>query len=258
LLPKAFLVTATGRVLRGGDNASWQNRTRSPVFFSDNQGEHWDEVLLPFSSPARNPAGIGVSDFVAHRGALYFSNVLSEGIWKSSDPGANVGLTSTLWPLSDGSVLVGAAGAADGQRYYLTVACAPMAPWIPPGLGPPRFRVVRARSSDAATAPFPLLAGVPEASIDSMRMAHSTPLFVDPAHLPWPATTLSTSTARRRITPDKFGEPGRRIGPGRHGIRALWRRDLRRYRELSVRRAAPLRSGAPRDSRAAIGAPDLG
>ncbi len=87
LLPKAFVVTPTGRVIRGGDNASWNNKVGSPIFYSDNQGANWTEVPLPFASSARNPAGIGISDLVLHQGALYFSDVLSEGVWKSTDNG---------------------------------------------------------------------------------------------------------------------------------------------------------------------------
>ena len=88
ILPaKAFVVTPTGRVIRGGDNASWNNKVGSPIFYSDNQGATWTEVPLPFASSARNPAGIGVSDLVTHQGALYFSDVLSEGVWKSADNG---------------------------------------------------------------------------------------------------------------------------------------------------------------------------
>ncbi len=87
LLPKAFLVTPTGRVIRGGDNASWNNKVGSPIFYSDNQGAQWTEVPLPFASSARNPAGIGISDLVLHKGAIYFSDVLSEGVWKSTDNG---------------------------------------------------------------------------------------------------------------------------------------------------------------------------
>ena len=87
LLPKAFVLTPTGRVLRGGDNASWNNRVGSPLFFSDNQGDSWTEVPLPFGSTPRNPAGIGISDLVLHQGALYFSDLLSEGVWKSTDNG---------------------------------------------------------------------------------------------------------------------------------------------------------------------------
>jgi hypothetical protein len=87
LLPKAFVVTPTGRVIRGGDNASWNNKVGSPIFYSDNQGANWTEVPLPFGSSARNPAGIGISDLVLHQGALYFSDVLSEGVWKSTDNG---------------------------------------------------------------------------------------------------------------------------------------------------------------------------
>jgi hypothetical protein len=33
LVAKAFVVTPTGRILRGGDNASWNNRVGSPLFF---------------------------------------------------------------------------------------------------------------------------------------------------------------------------------------------------------------------------------
>lgn len=88
LLPKAFIVTPTGRVLRGGDNASWDNRTGSPVFRSDDRGAKWTEVPLPFASPTRNPGGIGISDMVVHKGSVYFSDLLSEGVWKSSDDGA--------------------------------------------------------------------------------------------------------------------------------------------------------------------------
>lgn len=87
LVPKAFVVTPTGRVLRGGDNASWDNKVGSPVFRSDNQGAVWTEVALPFASPTRNPGGIAVSDMVLHQGALYFSDLLSEGVWKSTDDG---------------------------------------------------------------------------------------------------------------------------------------------------------------------------
>lgn len=88
LLPKAFVVTPTGRVIRGGDNASWQNRVGSPVFHTDDRGGHWAEVPLPFASPARNPAGIAISDLVLHQGAVYFADLLSEGVWKSTDDGA--------------------------------------------------------------------------------------------------------------------------------------------------------------------------
>lgn len=87
LLPNAFVVGANGRVLRGGPNASWENRIGSPLFYSDNQGATWTEVPLPFGSSARNPAGISVSDMVQHQGALYFSDALSEGVWKSTDNG---------------------------------------------------------------------------------------------------------------------------------------------------------------------------
>ncbi len=87
LLPKAFVVTPTGRVLRGGDNASWNNKVGSPVFRSDNRGALWTEVPLPFASPTRNPGGIGISDLVLHKGAIYFSDLLSEGVWKSTDDG---------------------------------------------------------------------------------------------------------------------------------------------------------------------------
>jgi uncharacterized delta-60 repeat protein len=88
LLPKAFVTTPSGRVIRGGDNASWQNRVGSPIFHTDDRGARWNESLLPFGSSARNPAGIGVSDLVLHQGAVYFSDVLSEGVWKSTDDGA--------------------------------------------------------------------------------------------------------------------------------------------------------------------------
>lgn len=87
LVPNAFVVGANGRVLRGGPNASWENRIGSPLFYSDNQGATWTEVPLPFGSTPRNPSGISVSDLVAHQGALYFSDALSEGVWKSTDNG---------------------------------------------------------------------------------------------------------------------------------------------------------------------------
>jgi uncharacterized delta-60 repeat protein len=87
LLPKAFVVTPTGRVIRGGDNASWRNRVGSPIFHSTNRGQTWVESPLPFGSPTRNPAGIGISDMVVHRGAVYFSDLLSEGVWRSLDDG---------------------------------------------------------------------------------------------------------------------------------------------------------------------------
>ncbi len=87
LVAKAFVVTPTGRILRGGDNASWNNRVGSPLFFSDNQGASWTEVPLPFGVVPRNPSGIGISDLVLHQGALYFSDLLSEGVWKSTDDG---------------------------------------------------------------------------------------------------------------------------------------------------------------------------
>jgi hypothetical protein len=56
LASKAFVITPTGRVIRGGDNASWNNKVGSPIFYPDNQGAIWTEVPLPFASPARNPA----------------------------------------------------------------------------------------------------------------------------------------------------------------------------------------------------------
>lgn len=87
LLPKAFVTTPTGRVIRGGDNASWENKAGSPIFYTDNRGARWTEVPLPFGSPTRNPAGIGISDLVMHQGAIYFSDLLSEGVWKSTDDG---------------------------------------------------------------------------------------------------------------------------------------------------------------------------
>ncbi len=87
LSAKAFVITPTGRVIRGGDNASWNNKVGSPIFYSDDQGATWTEVPLPFASSARNPAGIGVSDLVMHGGAIYFSDLLSEGVWKSADNG---------------------------------------------------------------------------------------------------------------------------------------------------------------------------
>lgn len=121
LLPaKAFVVTPTGRVLRGGDNASWNNKVGSPVFRTDNQGADWTEVPLPFNSTPRNPAGIGVSDLAVHKGALYFSDVLSEAVWRSDDNGASwssvgsqlpsppfVGIAKTYYALADaGSALL--------------------------------------------------------------------------------------------------------------------------------------------------------
>lgn len=84
---KAFIVTASGRVIRGGDNASWNNRIGSPIFYSDNRGQTWTEAPLPFLSTARNPGGIGVSGFTVQGNAIYFSDVLSEGVWKSVDNG---------------------------------------------------------------------------------------------------------------------------------------------------------------------------
>jgi len=98
LLPKAFVTTPTGRVVRGGDNASWQNKAGSPIFVSDNQGNLWNEIPLPFASNARNPAGIAISDLVWHQGALYFSDLLSEGIWRSTDNGASWTASGTSLP----------------------------------------------------------------------------------------------------------------------------------------------------------------
>lgn len=88
LVPKAFVVSPTGRIIRGGDNASWNNKAGSPVFVSDNAGARWNEAPLPFASPTRNPGGIGISDLVVHQGALFFSDLLSEGVWKSADNGS--------------------------------------------------------------------------------------------------------------------------------------------------------------------------
>lgn len=85
--PKVFAIGANGRVIRGGDNASWGNGVGSPIFYSDNAGGQWTQVPLPFGSPTRNPAGIGISDMVVHQGALYFTDLLSEGVWKSTDNG---------------------------------------------------------------------------------------------------------------------------------------------------------------------------
>ncbi len=87
LLPKGFAVGANGRIIRGGDNASWGNGVGSPIFYSDNQGANWIQAPLPFGSPTPNPGGIGISDLVSHKGALYFSDLLSAGIWKSADNG---------------------------------------------------------------------------------------------------------------------------------------------------------------------------
>ncbi|MCC6235789.1 MAG: hypothetical protein IT580_24345 [Verrucomicrobiales bacterium] len=98
LVPKAFVVTPSGRVIRGGDNASWQNKAGSPIFVSDDRGARWTEIPLPFASSARNPAGIGVSDLVVHQGAIYFSDVLSEGVWKSVDDGRTWAASGTDLP----------------------------------------------------------------------------------------------------------------------------------------------------------------
>jgi uncharacterized delta-60 repeat protein len=118
--PKAFAIGANGRVIRGGDNASWFNKIGSPIFYSDNAGAQWTEVPLPFGSSTRNPAGIGVSDMVVHQGAVYFTDLLSEGVWKSTNNGLSwvavgdqlptvpfVGFTKTYYAIaSSGNALL--------------------------------------------------------------------------------------------------------------------------------------------------------
>ena len=100
-LANFFIKTPTGRILRGGDNSSWNNRVGSPLWYSDDDGQTWSESLLPFASPATNPAGIGFTAFTAHNGAIYAADQLSQGVWKSTDNGltwsaARNGIPTTL------------------------------------------------------------------------------------------------------------------------------------------------------------------
>ncbi|HEX7653834.1 MAG TPA: immunoglobulin domain-containing protein, partial [Verrucomicrobiae bacterium] len=86
LTPTALYLTSGGRVLRGGADASWNNRVGSPVFYTDD-GANWTEVSYPFATPGNNPGGNAVTDFEELGGALYFSDTLSYGVWKSTNNG---------------------------------------------------------------------------------------------------------------------------------------------------------------------------
>lgn len=82
----ALFRASSGRILRGGANASWGNGVGSPVFYSDN-GTSWTQVPYPFATPSSNPAGVAASDFEQIGGTLFFSDVLSFGVWRSTDNG---------------------------------------------------------------------------------------------------------------------------------------------------------------------------
>jgi uncharacterized delta-60 repeat protein len=100
-LANFFLKTPTGRILRGGDNSSWNNSVGSPLWYSDDDGLTWAQSPLPFGSVATNPAGIGFTAFTVHGGAIFASDQLSQGVWKSTDDGltwtaARNGIPTTL------------------------------------------------------------------------------------------------------------------------------------------------------------------
>lgn len=114
-----FFRTSTGRILRGADNSSWDNRIGSPLWYSDDDGLTWSESLLPFGSVATNPAGIGFTGFTAYGGAIFAAEQLSQGVWKSTDNGitwtaARAGIPTTLsWPFQ-ATVMSGIASNAAG------------------------------------------------------------------------------------------------------------------------------------------------
>gem|GEM_PF-2543192 len=87
LPPKMFLRTSTGRILRGGDNASWNNGVGGPVFYTDDAGGSWTMAPYPFGSPTANPGGIAFTDMVELNGVIYATDTLSAGVWKSTDNG---------------------------------------------------------------------------------------------------------------------------------------------------------------------------
>ncbi|HEY1171988.1 MAG TPA: immunoglobulin domain-containing protein [Verrucomicrobiae bacterium] len=100
LTPKAFLKTSTGRIIRSGDTASWNNGVGSPVFYSDNNGASWTQAAFPFNTPSKNIAGtiVGFGGMVEHNGAIFASDMLSHGVWKSTDNGATWTAASTGIP----------------------------------------------------------------------------------------------------------------------------------------------------------------
>jgi uncharacterized delta-60 repeat protein len=81
----AYYKTSSGRILRGGSSASWDNRTGSPVWYSDNDGLTWTEAPYP-STPA-TPAGISFTSFIEKDGIVFAADHLSQGVWKSTDDG---------------------------------------------------------------------------------------------------------------------------------------------------------------------------
>lgn len=84
--PTALFRGASGRIFRGGSSASWNNGVASPVFYSDN-GTSWTQAPYPFVTATSNPGGAAVSDFEEAGGAMFFADVLSYAVWKSSDNG---------------------------------------------------------------------------------------------------------------------------------------------------------------------------
>jgi hypothetical protein len=96
--PAALFRTSTGRILRGGANASWNNAVGSPVFYSDNSGGSWVQATYPFLTPGNNPGGVSVSDFEEVGGAVFFSDTLSYGVWKSTDNGLTWNRSDTGLP----------------------------------------------------------------------------------------------------------------------------------------------------------------
>lgn len=85
-----FYKTAHGTLVRGGAVASWFNKAGSAVFTSSDNGETWMESSFPFSTPSRQIHGaVLFDDFIEHNGALYASDMLSHGVWKSTDQGVS-------------------------------------------------------------------------------------------------------------------------------------------------------------------------
>ncbi len=84
--PTALFRASNGRIFRGGPSSSWNNGVASPVFYSDN-GSSWTQAPYPFVTPTTNPGGAAVSDFEQIGNDLFFSDVLSHGVWKSTDNG---------------------------------------------------------------------------------------------------------------------------------------------------------------------------
>jgi uncharacterized delta-60 repeat protein len=86
ITPTTLFRASSGRIFRGGPNASWNNGVGSPIWYSDN-GTSWTQSPYPFVDAASNPGGVALSDMEEMGGALFFSDVLSFAVWKSTDNG---------------------------------------------------------------------------------------------------------------------------------------------------------------------------